>query len=74
MSYNNWLNCYCSYSGTPGGGRATSGATGGRGGGGGGVLDNDIADIQVDESQVADIDIDHIAYMVARTLCCVSHK
>ena len=41
------------------------------------VLDNDIADIQVDESQVADIqvaDIDHIAYMVARTLCCVSHK
>ena len=74
MCYNNWLNCYCSYSGTTGGGRSTSGATGGRGGGGGGVLDNDIADIQVDESQVPDIDIDHIAYVVARTLCCVSHK
>ena len=46
------------------------------------VLDDDMANIQVDDTQVADIqiadiqvaDIDYIGYMVARTLCCVSHK
>ena len=34
MNYNDWLNCYCSYSGTDGGGHATSGATERRRGGG----------------------------------------